>query len=46
MVLWLIRLLLDHFDPQESEVGKLWGDIIDFFPLKVNILRIQSVPFS
>ena len=32
MVLWLIGLLLDHFDPhKKTEVSKLWGDIKDIY---------------
>ena len=31
MVLILTELLLDHFEPQKTEVSKLWGDIIDFY---------------
>ena len=31
MVLWLIALLFDHFDPEKTEVSKLWGDLSDFY---------------
>ena len=31
MVLWLIRLLFDHFDRQKKKLLlKLWGDVMDF----------------
>ena len=29
MVLWLIGLLFDHFDPKKPERSKLWEDIMD-----------------
>ena len=31
MILWLIGLLLNHFDPQKNEVWKLSTDIMDFY---------------
>ena len=27
----LIELLFDHFQPQKTEVLKLWGDIVGFY---------------
>ena len=46
MVLWLIGLLLDHFDPQKNWSGKIMGRYNGFLSLKVNILSTQSVLFS
>ena len=31
MILWLIGLLLNHFDAQKNEVWKLSTDIMDFY---------------
>ena len=46
MVLWLIGLLLDHFDPLKNWSVEIMGKYNEFLSLKVNILSIQSVLFS
>ena len=46
MVLWLIGLLLDHFDPHKNWSVEIMGRYNGFLSFKVNILSIQSVLFS
>ena len=46
MVLWLIGLLLDPFDPQKNWSVEIMGRYNGFFILQVIILSIQSVLFS
>ena len=46
MVLWLIGLLLDHFDTQENWSVEIMGRYNGFFSWQVNILSIQFVLFS
>ena len=43
MVLWLVGLLLDHYDPQKNWIVKIMQRYNRFLSLKVNILSIQSV---
>ena len=44
--LWLIGLLLDHFDPQKNWSIETMGRYTGFLSLEVNIRSIQSVLFS
>ena len=46
MVLWLIGLLLDHFDTQKNWSVEIMGRYNGFFLLQVKILSIQPVLFS
>ena len=46
MVLWLIGLLLDHFDPQKNWSIEIMGRHTGFLSLEVNIRSIESVIFS
>ena len=46
MVLWLIGLLLDHFDPQKNWSVEIMGGYNEFLSLKMDILSVQSVLYS